>query len=67
MKLKKKIRTASIGRQFSKETRDKISKAKSLSNEIIIEIKKLRLSGISISKTAQQLGISTASVKRYQY
>ena len=64
---KEKIRTASIGRQFSKETRDKISKAKSLSNEIIIEIKKLRLSGISISKTAQQLGISTASVKRYQY
>ena len=64
---KEKIRTASIGRQFSKETRDKISKAKSPSNEISIEIKKLRLSGISISKTAQQLRISISSVKRYQY
>ena len=64
---KEKIRIASIGRQFSKETRDKISKAKALSNEIITEIKKLRLSGVSISKTAQQLGVSTTSVKRYQY
>ena len=64
---KEKIRIASIGRQFSKETRGKISKAKALSNEIITEIKKLRLSRVSISKTAQQLGISTSSVKRYQY
>ena len=64
---KEKIRIASIGRQFSKETRNKISKAKVLSNEIILKIKQLRLSGVSISKTAQQLGISISSVKRYQY
>ena len=64
---KEKIRIASIGRQFSKETRNKISKAKVLSNEIILKIKQLRLSEVSISKTAQQLGISTSSVKRYQY
>ena len=64
---REKIRIASIGRQFSKETRNKISKAKVLSNEIILKIKQLRLSGISISKTAQQLGISISSVKRYQY
>ena len=64
---KEKIRTASIGRQFSKETRNKISKAKVLSNEIILKIKQLRLSGVSISKTAQQLGISISSIKRYQY
>ena len=64
---KEKIRIASMGRQFSKETRNKISKAKVLSNEIILKIKQLRLSGVSISKAAQQLGISISSVKRYQY
>lgn len=63
---KKRIGEASKGRKFSKETREKLSKAKSLSDEIIFKIKELRKTGISITKTAKELGISTTAVKKYQ-
>ena len=63
---KEKIRKKSLGRQFSKETRKKLSEAKSLSVDIIQQIKKLRKSNLSITKVATLLNISTTSVKKYQ-
>ena len=63
---KNKISEKSKGRIFSKETRFKLSKAKSLSEDVIKQIIKLRLEKISLSNVAKMLGISIESVKKYQ-
>lgn len=63
---KQKIKEKSLGRIFSKETRKKLSEAKSLPLNIIKQIIELRNNKISITKVATLLNISTTSVKRYQ-
>lgn len=63
---KNKISEKSKGRIFSKETRIKLSKAKSLSEDVIKQIIKLRLEKVSLSNVAKILGISRESVKKYQ-
>lgn len=63
---KNKISEKSKGRVFSKETRLKLSKAKSLSEDIITQIIKLRLEKVSLSNVAKILGVSRESVKKYQ-
>jgi group I intron endonuclease len=63
---KNKISEKSKGKIFSKETRIKLSKAKSLSEDVIKQIIKLRLEKVSLSNVAKMLGISRESVKKYQ-
>lgn len=63
---KNKISEKSKGRVFSKESRLKLSKAKSLSEDVIAQIIKLRLEKVSLSNAAKILGISRESVKKYQ-
>jgi group I intron endonuclease len=63
---KNKISEKSKGKVFSKETRLKLSKAKSLPEDVIVHIIKLRLEKVSLSNVAKILGISRESVKKYQ-